>query len=377
MRATESRTAALRVRAVRAALLVACGVGFFPCIGAADAPTSYVLLRTEVTKHVAGGQPATSTVEGGLKALELVTNETAFMSRGNLNVALPARIAGDQEKFSVTARLECTWSLKTPTPNLNVGLNVMGVPKTIAKGDPGPWPDAGSHTLSVDVTVEATLASGFGVRKWEEGGRSYRSLSLGGHTGVGQTLSGFNLVYVYGGTNDSATPGGTVEVVSVVGEVEVSPGGDASRARALRPGDRIETWDMLVTGMDSTVKLRFADGTVVDVGELTDMKVAAFIDAGNAVQTRLWLRGGEASASVNRSSERPSSLEVKTPTATLGVRGTRFTVRHDKASGLTTVRVTEGAVELAPADPSRKPVSLTAGQSIDVSLDAVSPVRGP
>lgn len=339
----------------------------------AGAQTHYKLVRTDVVTHIAGKQPVTSVQQGGVKTLEIVTNEAGFLSRGNLNVGLPDKIDSDKETFTVRARLETTWTLKNTTTNINSGLSIMGVPKSEGRGDPGPWLNPGSQTMNLELSVETSMGPNGFVRKWVENGKNYRSFELAGHTGVVQTLSGFKLTYVYEETADERP--GKVEILEVVGDVSVSPGGDDSKSKALKPGDGINEWDRIVTGMDSKAKLRFPDGTIVDVGELSDMKVACYIDAAAAVQTRLWLRGGEVTASVNKSGERPSSFEVKTPTSVCGTRGTRFTLRHNKLTGMTTVQVAEGKVEIVPINPSLKPFLLEAGKSVDISLDRVSAVR--
>jgi hypothetical protein len=335
----------------------------------ASAQTYFKLVRTEVTKQILSAKPITTTEAGGKKAIELVTTEPGFTSRANINVAVPDRVASDQENFTVSAKVECTWDLKNTVTNLNVGLNVMGVPKHVAKGDPGPWPTAGKHTLEAEAKAEANFASGFGVRKWTENGATYRQITVGGHSGVVQGLSGFTINYVYQLVTDT-TKTGDVEVMEISGEVDVSPGGDDSKIAPLKKGAKVNTWDRIITGLGSKLKLRFADGTIVDVGELTDMKVNCFIDAGDAVQTRLWLRAGEVTLSSD-SKERPSGFEVKTPTSVCGRRGTVFTVKHNKVSGITTVRVTQGQVDVAPADPSLKPILLGPGESADVSLDRI------
>jgi hypothetical protein len=351
-------------------------VASFLFAACSQAQTYYKLVRTDIEKHIAGAtQPQTSNQAGGLKAMELATKADSFESRGNLNVVLPERLGDDLQKFAVSVRLECTFIIKTTQPNLNVGLNVLGVPKTVGKGDPGPWNAPGSHTVEVKVDLTTTLGADF-VRKWTENGKNYRGVTVAGHTGVGQTLSGFRLLYVYEQVPDEpAERPGEVRVLGVVGEVDVSPGGDDSKIRKLRNGDRINKWDRIVTGMDSKVQLVFPDGTVVDVGELTDMKVACYIDAGAAVQTALWLRGGEITAIVKKSQERPSDFVVKTPANTTGRRGTTFTVKHDKLKHLTTIRVTDGEVTVTPVNPSLMPFSMAAGHSVDVSIEAVSPVR--
>lgn len=343
-------------------------------IPAASAQTYFKLVRTELTRHILNKGPITTKDAGGKKAIELVTEEPTWMSRANIDVSIPDRVASDAEIFTVRTRIECTWSLKETVANINVGLNVMGSPKQVGKGDPGPWPTAGSHTLDAEVKFETNFNTGFGVRKWSENGKNYRSLSLSGHCGVGQGLSGFNAIYVYEETVD-LLKAGDVEVLEVSGEVDVSPAGDDSKVAALKKGAKVNKFDRIITGLGSKLRLRFPDGTVVDVGELTDMKVNCFVDASDSVQTMLWLRGGELSLR-HQSKERPSDLQVKTPTSTTGPRGTEFTIKHNKLSGITTVRVKEGRVEITPIDPSIKPLILGAGQSADVSIERIKSPGG-
>jgi len=348
------------------ALLTAC----------ATSQTYYKLVRTDVLKHIAGAsQPQTSTHQGLLAAMELATKEASFESRGNLNVNLPERVADASQKFALHVMLECTWNLKSSQPNINVGLNVLGVPKTVGKGDPEPWNAPGSHNLEAKIELTTSLGADF-VRKWTENGKNYRGIPVEGHTGVGQTLSGFRLLYVY--EERPAEPAerpGEVRVVAVSGEVDLSPGGDDTKLRRLKNGDRISRWDRIVTGLNSKAQLVFPDGTVVDVGELTDMKVNCYIDASDSVQTLLWLRGGQVSAVSNKAQERPSDFVVKTPANTTGRRGTTFTVRHDKLRNLTTIRVVEGEVLVTPLNPSLMPFSIKAGQNVDVSIERTGPIR--
>lgn len=111
-----------------------------------------------------------------------------------------------------------------------------------------------------------------------------------------------------------------IEVGAVEGEVELTPasGGDP---RALATGDQVEEQDRIYTGFQSTAELRFSDGTVVVVRELTDMKVGSFRTGGQASSTRLWLRAGEIDAHV-RPHPGGNDFRIKTPTTTCSVRGT-------------------------------------------------------
>lgn len=183
----------------------------------------------------------------------------------------------------------------------------------------------------------------------------------------------------------------SVEILEVVGEVEISPGGDDSQAYRIIPGTRIRSGDRIVTGMDSRARIRFPDGHIAEVGELTDMKVAAFSDAGSLLATRLYLRGGRVSCEVNKESERPSTFEVKTPTNG-GRRGhhaqetglevkalprpeshTRFTVNYAQQSGVTRIVVAEGRVLITPLHSQS--FHLTSNQQVAVSPGAkVGPI---
>ncbi len=67
---------------------------------------------------------------------------------------------------------------------------------------------------------------------------------------------------------------------------------------------------------------------------------------------------------------------VKTPVATVSSRGQNgFTVRHDAAGGASTVRSLVGEVTVTPENDSLAPVTLSGGQEVDVTTDAVGEVK--
>lgn len=168
-----------------------------------------------------------------------------------------------------------------------------------------------------------------------------------------------------------------IEVLTVAGEVELAPGGDESRARVLQPGDRIERFDRIITGLDSNVTVRFPDGSVVEIGELSNLQASVYKDEGAMIQTRLWLAGGRVTASVNRDIERPSDFAVKTPTATAGVRGTKFSVTHrDDSEPMTVALVLEGSVVIVPEFSAGQAMRLDAGAEARVGMAGMS-ATGP
>lgn len=62
-----------------------------------------------------------------------------------------------------------------------------------------------------------------------------------------------------------------------------------------------------------------------------------------------------------------SDFRVKTPTDVSSVRGTRFTVRYDARTQVSTTLVEEGVVQVTPTNPSLKPVTLRAGERVEVA----------
>jgi len=67
---------------------------------------------------------------------------------------------------------------------------------------------------------------------------------------------------------------------------------------------------------------------------------------------------------------------VKTPVATASSRGqVSFTIRHDAASGATTVNALTGPVTVTPENGSLAPVTLSGGQEVEITSDAVGEVK--
>lgn len=150
---------------------------------------------------------------------------------------------------------------------------------------------------------------------------------------------------------------GTVVVGEISGEAEVTPSGGS--AHPLLPGEKILEQDRIYTGFDSKVELKFSDGTVVVVQELTDMMVGSFRTGEGQAKTRLWLRAGELDAKVKPSSAGKNDFHIKTPTTTCSVRGTNPIVTT--ALGFTSVSFITGYGGVSD-DPSGARTDTSAGQ---------------
>ncbi|UUY02521.1 FecR family protein [Svornostia abyssi] len=141
----------------------------------------------------------------------------------------------------------------------------------------------------------------------------------------------------------AATGGDKVTLSKVSRKVEVSRNEgnweNAANSMKLASGDRIHT------GFKAGVTLTFPDGSRLHVDGMTMLELTE-LSRGPAggVKVRLWLRLGEVTGEVNRSSGAAGDYNIKTPTSTASIRGTKFSVAHDGTA--TTVAVTESTVEV-------------------------------
>ncbi len=99
---------------------------------------------------------------------------------------------------------------------------------------------------------------------------------------------------------------------------------------AARPGDLLYEKDTVETGGDGSVGITFTDNTVISAGPSSEIALEEYrFDSTNFNGAMLAeMRRGTfsvVSGDIARSS--PGSMKVKTPTAILGIRGTRFVVQ--------------------------------------------------
>ncbi|HUK58155.1 MAG TPA: FecR domain-containing protein [Stellaceae bacterium] len=102
------------------------------------------------------------------------------------------------------------------------------------------------------------------------------------------------------------------------------------KASAVKPGDALYEKDTLQTGADGSIGITFTDDSVLSLGPNSEAALSQYnFDSSNFKGTMLTdLRKGTASmvsGDIARSS--PSAMKVRTPTATLAVRGTSFAIQ--------------------------------------------------
>ena len=178
-------------------------------------------------------------------------------------------------------------------------------------------------------------------------------------------MSGSFTVYVY--TTDkgeTATKGEAAKLIKVKGPVYYNPSGRQTLIEGpieLPYGSYYSIW----TDLGGEATLLLPDGSVVTIkGEttLTDLYY------------KLLLQRGEIQTQLKPQDPNKPRFEIKTPTATVSVKGTTLTVGYDENSKTSRVSVEEGQVEVVPENSALKTVTLEKNQQVQVTEQNISTV---
>jgi hypothetical protein len=174
----------------------------------------------------------------------------------------------------------------------------------------------------------------------------------------------FTLIISDARVGAAQTPG-TVQVVAVTGEAAVTRGNGPGRALAANA--TVSAGDTVKTGTGSKCQLRFGDGSVVTLGEGSELKIAEYRIRGDDRRGVLELARGVARAVVTKMSPK-SSFEIQTSTAVAAVRSTVWMIGYD-AAGATEVFVGEGSVAVTSRGAQLARVVLEPGLGTTVAKD--------
>lgn len=153
------------------------------------------------------------------------------------------------------------------------------------------------------------------------------------------------------------------KVITTVGTVlirsENSQGGAVAGrgAREVKVGDEVFEGDVINTSSSSKIKLLMADKTILDLGNSTLFKVKEFQQKGGSLERNVDLQVsfGNIRAAVNQPVTGGGKFKVRTPTATMGVRGTEFIVKSDMPASMSDVKAGlsgQAPKPVAPAAPA-------------------------
>lgn len=141
------------------------------------------------------------------------------------------------------------------------------------------------------------------------------------------------------------------EVVSVEGTVFIRPDGknSAIQPKSARPGDRVYAGYVVNTSSNGKIKLLMKDKSILDLGPSALFKVDHFkSNSGSDREMDVSMMYGTMRSAVTQKITGKGRFRVRTPTATMGVRGTEFVVKSDLAA-LSDIRK---AVSGKPAQPA-------------------------
>jgi hypothetical protein len=155
-----------------------------------------------------------------------------------------------------------------------------------------------------------------------------------------------------------ANAAGIATVVDVVNDGYRTPPG-ASEVDA-RTADELVQNEALRTESESTIQIKFADGSELSVEQSSDMVLSDYVYDGSASTGLLNLNSGLFHFTSNGSSDQ--GVKLRTPVATIGVRGTEFLVHVDRDDA-TIVDILDGTVEATPRGKGQ-PITCLGGQSI-------------
>jgi len=159
----------------------------------------------------------------------------------------------------------------------------------------------------------------------------------------------------------TAEAAGIATVLDVVNEGYRTPPGAGERDA--RPADELVQNEMLRTEDESIIQVRFVDGSELSVESLSEVVLSSYVFDGSASAGLINLNDGLFHFNSNGGDDQ--RLKLRTPIATIGIRGTEFLVHVDGADA-TVIDILSGAVEAIPHGKG-KAVTCVAGQSILVA----------
>jgi FecR protein len=155
-----------------------------------------------------------------------------------------------------------------------------------------------------------------------------------------------------------ASAAGIATVVDVVNEgYRTPPGADETSAKA---EDELVQNEALRTEEESVIQVKFVDGSELSVEQSSEMVLSDYVFDGSAAAGLINLNDGLFHFKSNGNDDQ--GVKLRTPVATIGVRGTEFLV-HVDGDDVTIIDILDGEVEAMPHGTG-KAIVCVGGQSI-------------
>jgi len=156
----------------------------------------------------------------------------------------------------------------------------------------------------------------------------------------------------------AANAAGIATVVDVVNEgYRQPPGADEITAKS---ADELVQNEALRTEKESTIQVKFVDGSQLSVEQSSEMVLSDYVYDGSAASGLINLNNGLFHFTSNGQNDQ--GVKLRTPVATIGVRGTEFLVHVDRDEA-TIIDILAGAVDATPLGKGQ-PITCYEGQSI-------------
>ncbi|HCO89946.1 MAG TPA: hypothetical protein DIT40_03140 [Alphaproteobacteria bacterium] len=145
--------------------------------------------------------------------------------------------------------------------------------------------------------------------------------------------------------------------------VRVVEGSLNTDTRRIRRSDEVFSNEVIATRADSASKIRFLDDTMLTVGPDSKVTLDEFVYDPKSQNSKMVINTAIGVARFVTGKMGSASYKIATPTATIGVRGTVFTV-FVAANGATSIVVENGAVNVT--GQNGLPVDVPAGLATNV-----------
>jgi hypothetical protein len=149
-----------------------------------------------------------------------------------------------------------------------------------------------------------------------------------------------------------------------------------TQQRTLGPGDSVFQNETIATDAVSSSQLLFRDQTSLSVGPSSSVVLDEFVYDPRAANARVSMSMGRGVARFVTGVLQSQSYQIRTPTATIGVRGTTFDL-FVAENGDTTVVIRSGAVEVAGRNAPGSVRLANAGQAVTVRSGQPPTPPGP
>jgi len=168
----------------------------------------------------------------------------------------------------------------------------------------------------------------------------------------------------------AAQAAGIATILDVVNEGYRTPPGAGETSA--KPADELVQNEALRTEKESTIAVRFVDGSELSVEALSEVVLSDYVFDGSAANGLINLNDGLFHFNSNGAGDH--GVKLRTPVATIGIRGTEFLV-HVDGSNATVIDILSGAVEATPHG-SGQSIICYEGQSILVAGENIDALCG-